>query len=67
MFPLRWERVDVVSDTQTTCDECGLTYFYAPKYHECAHKSDPAMLAAVERARGESWADECVRRVMAPR
>ena len=46
------------------CDECGQRFFYDPKYHECAHKGDPALLAHAEQVRGESWADECVRRVM---
>lgn len=50
----------------TTCDECGLTYSYAPRFHECAHKGDPAMRVAVERVQGEPWAEECRRRVMEP-
>lgn len=40
----------------TTCDECGLTYFYAPKLHECADKGKPA-------PRPMSWVEESMRKV----
>ena len=40
---------------KATCDECGLTYSYDPKYHECADKGRPA-------PEPESWVEECMRK-----
>ena len=48
----------------TTCEGCGLTYFYAPRFHECMSEDDRARRAGLLRGEGESWADECVRRVL---
>jgi hypothetical protein len=49
---------------ETTCDECGLTFLYNPKYHECETEESKALRADLLAGRGESWADECVRKVM---
>jgi len=51
--------------SETTCGDCGLTFFYAPKNHQCETDADRERTAALLRGEGESWADECVRRVMA--
>jgi len=61
-----------MTDAPNHCDRCHADYFYAPASHrcpgeweaECASAGAPA-LAPVDRE--ESWADECVRRVMAPK
>lgn len=55
------------TEPTTTCDECGLTYFYAPRYHECAHKGDPALRAQAEALVGSSWVDECMAKQYGPR
>jgi hypothetical protein len=37
-----------------TCESCGLSFFYDPKFHECA---DPAVIAALPRT---TWVEECM-------
>lgn len=51
-----------MTDETHTCEECGLTFFYAPALHECAHKGDPRMLAQADAMRGETWVEECMRK-----
>lgn len=51
-----------------TCDECGATFYYAPKYHECRDAAElerdrAAFLSRSGRYR-ETWAEECRRKVM---
>jgi len=54
-------------ERRTTCAECGLTYFYDPRHHECSTDTRSAAERAEDDRHAETWADECVRRVMAPR
>jgi len=44
----------MASEPTTTCPDCGLTYFYDPKHHEC--QTGPVVLA------GETWVEECMRK-----
>lgn len=60
-------------DQSTTCEMCGQTFFYAPKFHECDTRSEVererdlhALLTRTGRYR-ESWVDECMRKVGAKR
>jgi hypothetical protein len=41
------------------CDECGLDFYYEPKYHECADKQ---RVLITPREQNESWVEECIRK-----
>lgn len=51
-------------DTLSRCDRCEKEFYYDPAVHRCPGEWE-AMVGTLEDPHaGESWADECVRKVM---
>jgi hypothetical protein len=52
-------------ETLTTCAQCGASFYYSPSAHRCAGEW-AAMVTPLDHSHDhETWADECVRKVMA--
>lgn len=54
------------NETAHHCDRCGADYFYAPTSHRCAGEWAAMVTPLPATDTSETWAEECVRRVMAP-